>query len=476
MRSIAAECKKISLKSPAHMGIFENQGFRPSAGKHHNVDVGVKTALDAKANKKFNFSRAQTVIAIAKHILFTRLTRLRVGHLKVEESGKTYTFGQADRDSPIVAKIKIHDPAAYSKILFGGATGAGEAYMLNAWSSPELVEVIRLFVANKRYLSNMDSAWSWLKKNLHSLGGCLRINTLAGSRKNIAAHYDLSNDFFKIFLDRSLMYSSAMFPEADVSLDAASFIKLDHICNRLNLSTDDHLLEIGSGWGGMAIHAAKHYGCRVTTTTISEQQYELARERVAGEGLADRVTVLMQDYRELAGSYDKIVSIEMVEAVGHRYYGEFFSCCSRLLRPRGLMLMQAITTQDQRFEREKNKSDFIRKYIFPGGCLPSNEVIMKNIAGYTDMHLVGLEDITSDYAKTLAEWRHRFFAKIDEVKSLGFDDIFIRMWDFYLCYCEGGFRERVINTAQFLFAKPLCRDLPVISALARKSTTSRIGS
>ncbi|MFL0811578.1 MAG: cyclopropane-fatty-acyl-phospholipid synthase family protein [Agarilytica sp.] len=408
-------------------------------------------------------SPVQMMDSLAKKTLLDRLRLLSCGHLIVEDGEDVYAFGQSINESHLVARIRIHEQAAYTQILFGGAIGSGEAYMAGAWSSPELVNVIRVFVLNKAQLSNMDSGWSWLNKSLSSAAGFFRLNTKLGSKKNIAAHYDLSNAFFSLFLDESMMYSSAIFPSEDVSLSQASLIKLERVCQRLKLKESDHLLEIGTGWGGMAIYAAKHYGCKVTTTTISQRQFDMAVARVKAARLEGKVTVLLRDYRDLNGEYDKLVSIEMVEAVGHQFYSDFFARCSRLLKSNGLMLMQAITTQDQRYEREKNKIDFIRKYIFPGGCLPSNQVVLKHIAQDTDMHLVGLDDITLDYALTLNAWKKRFFEKVDEVKDMGFDDVFIRMWDFYLCYCEGGFKERVINTSQFLFAKPMCRELPDVT-------------
>jgi len=415
------------------------------------------------ASKKVNIkNQAQFMASMARNILFSRLSRIVHGHLTVEENGELYIFGEQRKEASITARINIENVKAYPKILFGGSTGAGEAYMLGAWSSPELVNVVRLILANQHALGNMESGWSWFNKLMDSLQGLLHMNSIKGSRRNISAHYDLSNHFFGLFLDETMMYSSAIFPNATSGLEEAALHKLDHICRRLNLKPQDHLLEIGGGWGGMALHAAKYYGCRVTTTTISQEQYDFVNERVHKEGLRGQVRVLKKDYRDLEGRYDKLVSIEMVEAVGYQYYRDFFRRCSQLLERNGLMLMQAITTQDQRYEKQKKKSDFIRKYIFPGGCLPSNEVVLKKISKYTDMHLVGLDDITLDYAKTLNEWRKRFFNKIDEVRHLGFDDIFIRMWDYYLCYCEGGFSERVINTSQFLFAKPQCRELPEI--------------
>lgn len=401
---------------------------------------------------------------MAKKLLLSRLTKLENGHLSVEDNGEIYSFGEPRSEAALIAEIVIHDSAAYRQILLGGATGAGEAYMLNYWSSPETVNVIRIFVANKDSLQNMDSWWSLVAKLGASVKDLVRVNSRRGSKKNISAHYDLSNHFFSLFLDQKMMYSSAIFPSTNASLEEAATYKLEHICQRLRLTAQDHLLEIGSGWGGMATYAAKKYGCRVTTTTISAEQYELAKRRVVEEGLEDKIEVLQDDYRDLSGSYDKLVSIEMVEAVGFQFYKDFFSRCSHLLKPNGLFLMQAITVKDRLFKKQKRRADFIRKYIFPGGCLPSNEVIMTTVAKVTDMHLVGLDDITFDYARTLKEWRQRFFARIEDVNKLGFDDTFVRMWDFYLCYCEGGFSEREINTSQFVFAKPQCFTLPDVVA------------
>jgi cyclopropane-fatty-acyl-phospholipid synthase len=282
----------------------------------------------------------------------------------------------------------------------------------------------------------------------------LNSNTQTGSRDNIAAHYDLGNEFFQLFLDPTMMYSSAIFDDHTMTLEAASEAKLDEICGQLELKADDHLLEIGTGWGGMAIHAAKHYGCRVTTTTISAEQYEYARARVKEEGLEKQVTLLCQDYRSLTGEYDKLVSIEMIEAVGHKFYKNYFQTCTRLLKHNGKMVIQAITVADQRYQQARDSVDYIKRYIFPGGCLPSVAVIADHVASDTDLQIVHLRDITEDYANTLAHWRERFMAKLEAVEAMGFDEEFIRMWEFYLCYCEGGFRERVISTVQLAFAKP----------------------
>ncbi|MET0378422.1 MAG: cyclopropane-fatty-acyl-phospholipid synthase family protein, partial [Spongiibacteraceae bacterium] len=281
----------------------------------------------------------------------------------------------------------------------------------------------------------------------------------------IAAHYDLGNDFYELFLDPSMMYSAAIFPHADSSLEQASLYKIDRICKKLQLQPQDHLLEIGTGWGGLALHAARQYGCRVTTTTISRQQFDYANQLINAAGLSDRVTVLLQDYRDLTGQYDKLVSVEMIEAVGHRYYRDYFSRCGTLLKADGLMLIQAITIADQRYERARRSVDFIQRHIFPGGALPSLAVIAHTIARHSDLTISGIEEITQHYARTLQAWSQRFLAQLERVRALGYDERFIRMWQFYLCYCEGGFMERSIGTHQILFAKPACRIEPRLGRL-----------
>jgi cyclopropane-fatty-acyl-phospholipid synthase len=410
--------------------------------------------IDYKAERLKHISGECLTTSLAKKLLLRMLEHVAVGSLVLSDDEQSWHFGNVDCASDIQARIRVHHDSAYRQVLLGGTIGSGEAYMAGAWSSPDLLSVIRLFVANQALLQQMDSRWSWLANRGLSLLEAITPNTLSNAKKHIVSHYDLSNDFFRLFLDPQMMYSSAIYKYDNTPLDEAAVYKLDHICQRLQLMPNDHLLEIGSGWGGLAIHAAKYYGCTVTTTTISDQQFDYARERIAQEGLQERIQLLKKDYRLLEGQYDKLVSIEMVEAVGHQYYAEFFNKCSSLLKPSGLMVMQAITTADQRFDQEKRSIDFIRRYIFPGGCLPSNAEILATTGSATDLHLVGLEDITRDYAMTLRDWRKRFLERLDAVKALGFSDSFIRMWEFYLCYCEGGFRERMINTAQFLFAKP----------------------
>lgn len=387
----------------------------------------------------------------ARRIVLRQLEAIRTGSLTIHEGGQTYHFGK-EGSGGVDAVINVHDAAVYHHVLTAGVVGSGESYMQGHWSSPDLVKVIRLFCANMATMRTMDDSASLLQRVGAKLLHFFNNNSLTGSRRNIGAHYDLGNDFFSLFLDQSMMYSSAVYPAPDARLEEASEYKLDLLCQQLELCPEDHLLEIGTGWGGMAVHAAKYYGCRVTTTTISREQYEYARQRVREEGLADRIEVLCEDYRHLKGRYDKIVSIEMIEAVGHEYYGEYFRRCDALLKPGGKFAIQAITMQDQRYRAARDSVDFIKRYIFPGGCLPSLEVISHHIARDTNMQIVAMRDITPDYAHTLADWRERFLAARDAVREQGFDDTFQRMWEFYLCYCEGGFRERAISTVQLTFA------------------------
>lgn len=391
---------------------------------------------------------------LARNLLLRAFENFKVGSLTIHDGTETLRVGHFEGDDEPHAEVFVHNPQAYARILAGGTIGSGEAYMAGDWSTPDLTTVTRLFCANMRAMEAMEARRSWPVRAGLKLAHAMNRNTHDGSRKNIAAHYDLGNDFFRLFLDPTMMYSAAVFDTPDATLEAASIAKLDEICSQLELQPDDHLLEIGTGWGGMAIHAAQRYGCRVTTTTISREQYEYARQRVNELGLAKQVTVLCDDYRTLSGQYDKLVSIEMIEAVGHDFYSSYFARCSDLLKPTGKMVIQAITISDQRYQQARDTVDFIKRYIFPGGCLPSLAVIADHLARDTDMQLVHLRDITLDYARTLSCWRERFTAELETVRQMGFDEQFIRMWEFYLCYCEGGFRERIISTVQLAFAKP----------------------
>ena len=382
------------------------------------------------------------------------LQRIERGSLVIEDGGEKMHFGDSRLRPDIAARIVVHDRAAYRDFVFGGSIGGAEAYMLGKWSSPDLTAVVRLMSANIDVLNDMDDSRFVGRRVVEKIMHWLNRNSEKQARENISQHYDLSNEFFSLFLDPSMMYSAAVFPDADTGLDEAAIHKLDLICRKLELCETDHLLEIGTGWGGLAIHAASEYGCRVTTTTISAQQYETACRRVRDAGLEHRITVLFEDYRNLQGRFDKLVSVEMIEAVGHAYYRQYFSGCASLLKPDGLMLLQAITVPDQRFDYAQKSVDFIQKYIFPGGSLPSHEAIISHVRQHTDMVMVGMHEIGLDYARTLNAWRQRFLDRLDDVRALGFDETFIRMWNYYLCYCQGGFEERVIGTAQILFARP----------------------
>jgi len=391
---------------------------------------------------------------LARHFMLRVLSHIKAGSLTIHDGDDTHHFGTPGVPGEPQAEIVVHNRAAFGKVLTGGTIASGEAYIDGDWSTPDLTQVTRLFSANMDSMESMQASQHWYTRAALKVAHAMNRNTHEGSRRNIAAHYDLGNDFFRLFLDPTMMYSAAVFERPGATLEKAAVDKLDEICRQLELKATDHLLEIGTGWGGMAIHAATHYGCRVTTTTISREQYEYARARVEELGLQDRITLLLEDYRALEGRFDKLVSIEMIEAVGHDFYSSYFACCSRLLKPDGKMVIQAITIPDSRYERARRSVDYIKRYIFPGGCLPSLEVIARHIAKDTDLQMVHLRDITADYALTLAEWRRRFMDRLEEVRRQGFDDRFIRMWEFYLCYCEGGFRERIIGTAQIAFAKP----------------------
>jgi cyclopropane-fatty-acyl-phospholipid synthase len=394
---------------------------------------------------------------LAKRAVLKRLSLLREGQLTLIDGADHFLFGEATDNFPLSVTVHIHDQRFYSDMAFGGSIGAGEAYMQGYWSTEQLTDLIRLFVRNMDVLDKVEGGFATLTAPLQKSLHWFNRNTRAGSRKNIAAHYDLGNDFFKLFLDETMMYSSAMFTSPDLTLHEAQIARLDVICRKLDLQPSDHVIEIGTGWGGFALYAAKHYGCKITTTTISKEQHALAVERVKAAGLEDRIAVLLSDYRDLQGQYDKLVSIEMIEAVGHQFYDTFFAKCSSLLKPNGVMLLQAITIADQRYEQATKSVDFIQRYIFPGSCIPSVTAMTQSITRSTDMRLFDLQDIGPDYATTLRMWRENFFANLDKIKSLGYDDAFIRMWEYYFCYCEGGFAERAIGDVHMVLTKPRSR-------------------
>lgn len=400
---------------------------------------------------------------ICRTALFRTLENVHTGCVQVQEGDTVHTFGQAS--AHFAARLVIHDYEAYRNIALNGSVGAGESYMTGDWSSPDLPMLIRVLARNKDVVDNIDGGLANIGKLFLQGFHYLNRNTEKGSKRNIAAHYDLGNAMFELFLDPTMMYSSGIFPSASASMEEASVYKLDRICRKLRLNADDHLLEIGTGWGSMAIHAAKHYGCRVTTTTISEEQYAWAERRIAEEGLQNKITLLKQDYRLLEGQYDKLVSIEMIEAVGHQFLDTYTATISRLLKDDGIALLQAITIDDQRYEQAKTDVDFIKRYIFPGSFIPCVTAIAQSFTRSSDMKMIHMEDITPHYARTLAAWRERFLHNQDKIKALGYDDTFIRLWDFYFAYCEGGFAERVIGDVQVIFAKPLNRREPLLGTL-----------
>lgn len=388
----------------------------------------------------------------AQSLVFQLMSRLRHGSLTVRNGGQSHTFGEANSD--LHAVIDVRHPRFFTRLLHEGETGAGTSYQDGDWSSPDLVAVIRLACRNMGAIESTNLVWSALGRFVQKLRHKLRPNSIDGARQNIADHYDLSNDLFRLFLDERMMYSSAVYDHAGQSLEEAQFNKIDRICRKLQLKPGDHVLEIGTGWGGFALHAAREYGCRVTTTTISRQQHAYA-QALLSEQLPDpsRVTLLLEDYRNLRGRFDRIVSIEMFEAVGLRYYDDFFSACDRLLAPHGAMLLQTIAMQEQRFDAYRANADWIQKVIFPGGELASVRHILASLGRATTLNLGHAEDIGLSYALTLEEWRRRFLAKLPEVFALGFDERFARTWEYYLAYCEGAFRERHVQTFQLLLTK-----------------------
>lgn len=394
-------------------------------------------------------------VSVAKAIFLRSLESLRGGTLELITDGRTLRFGEPCGE--LHATVAVDNERFFQRAVSGGDIGLGEAWMDGDWSSPDLVAVVRLAVRN---LARDEShkLLSAVRGGFDILRHRLRKNSVTGSRRNIRAHYDLSNDFFQLFLDRGMSYSCAFYEHGGDSLEAAQFQKLDRICRQLRLGPQDHVLEIGTGWGAFAEHAARHYGCRVTTTTISAEQYQYAWDRFACIPESDCIELLQQDYRNLRGQFDKIVSIEMFEAVGLRYYDDFFRACDRLLRPDGCMFLQTITMNDQTFPSYQRRSDWIQKYIFPGSELASVVEAMRSLARVTSLSLHHAEDIGRHYARTLADWRARFNGRLPEARALGFDERFIRMWDYYLGYCEGAFLERHIGDCQFFLTKKSWRE------------------
>jgi cyclopropane-fatty-acyl-phospholipid synthase len=388
-------------------------------------------------------------VALWRQAASLLLDQIRVGSLTVVEDSGRRTFGTG----PPAATINLHSPEFW-RMLMKGSRGLAESYRDGVWDSPDLVAVIRLAARNALLIDRVRSITAPFWAPRQRVRATLNRSTRQRSRRDIAHHYDIGNELFTRMLDPTMMYSCALFEEEGMTLEQASVAKLERVCEQLELGPGDHVLEIGTGWGGFALHAAATRGCQVTTTTISREQHDYAVQRIRRAGLSDRVTVLMHDYRDLTGTYDKLVSIEMIEAVGWQQIGRFFAKCSELLTPHGAMLLQAITIDDRAYEVEKASKSFIKEYIFPGGCLPSMEVLTRHVARRTDLQAVGLQDITDSYVETLRRWRANFAAHSEELAEMGYDEAFQRLWALYLAYCEGGFAERRICDVQLLLTKP----------------------
>ena len=401
---------------------------------------------------------------VARKIILGYFKEIKEGQITVKENSDHMVFGEVTPKFPVKATIEVQNSRMYMDIAAKGLNGSADAFIKGWWTCDNLTNLVRIFTRNRDTANKFESGIAnlaiWALKLSHS---CRR-NNLKESLRNIHAHYDLGNEFFSTFLDDTRMYSCAIFTKPESSLHEASITKIDRICKKLNLSPTDHLLEIGTGWGGFALYAAKNYGCRITSTTISQEQFIFSENLIKKNGLQDQVTILKKDFRELEGQFDKLVSIEMIEAIGHRLYKTFFQKCGQLLKPEGLLAIQAITITDNLFHESKDFIDFIKQYIFPGSCIPSISALC-SAASSSDIKLFHLEDITPHYARTLKEWRTNFLKNKSRVKNLGFTNPFIRLWLFYLCYCEGGFIERQIGNVQMVFTKPLCRRDPILPAL-----------
>lgn len=389
-----------------------------------------------------------------KAIVFNVFKDIKYGLLEIHQGHEMHLFGDSTsaQDEP-KGKLIVHDVSLFKDFVLKGSIGAAEAFIEGKWSSPDLTAVIRIFAKAQQLTDQLEAKKGWLSRIKNTLIHKANKNSVAGSKKNISAHYDLGNELYTRFLDPQMMYSSAIYPSSDATLEQAQFHKLDTICQRLELTKDDHLLEIGTGWGGMAIHAAKYYGCKVTTTTISEEQFAYTQALVNQLELADRITLLKKDYRDLTGEYSKLVSIEMIEAVGYDYLESFFAQCQARLKPGGKMVLQSITIADQRFDHYRKNVDFIQRYIFPGGFLPSVTEIAQRTKQHTEMVIESIDDIGLDYAKTLADWRTQFLKSWPELTQFGYDETFKKLWLYYFAYCEGAFLERSTSTVQVVLRK-----------------------
>jgi len=400
-------------------------------------------------------SKFRFIDSACRSLLLKNLKQLQGGSICIEDfTGqeiKQFIVGDINIGNQI--KVCVHRSSFYSRTVLGGSIGNAESYIDGDWETNELTDIIRLFVSNRDVLNALDSGLGNIFRPFQKFFHGLRNNTIKGSRENIRSHYDIGNDFFKLFLDNTMMYSSALFDHSNTSLEDASIKKIKTICEKLDLKKDDHLLEIGAGWGSFAIYAATHYGCHVTTTTISTEQFQYASEKIKSLGLQSKITILFEDYRNLTGSYDKLVSIEMIEAVGLKNLKTYFKKCSSLLKDDGIMVLQAITIRDHFYENAKREVDFIQRHIFPGSGIPCISAMMAEIKDHTDMILIEQEDYAEDYAHTLWHWSKNLKRHEDEIIKLGYPSFLSRLWQYYFSYCEGGFRERSIGLSQMILAK-----------------------
>ncbi|MES1212965.1 MAG: cyclopropane-fatty-acyl-phospholipid synthase family protein [Singulisphaera sp.] len=401
-------------------------------------------------------------------LAFRGLTQVTKGTIHLHDYDALTKFGG---EGALQATVQVHEPRLYRDLVLGGSLGAAAAYVRGEWDCDDLTALFRILLQNQTASEHLDGLLSrlsgWIQRGIHRW----HANTKSGSHRNIHAHYDLGNDFFRLWLDDTWAYSCGIFDTPAATLEEASLEKFDRVCRKLALAQDDSVLEIGAGWGGFALHAAQRYGCRVTTTTISAEQFEFARQRMAGAGVADRVTLLRKDYRDLAGKFDKLVSLEMIEAVGHEYLNAYFAQCAALLRPEGSLLLQAIVMPERGYKRYLRTVDFIRRYVFPGGCLPSVSSILDAVGRTGRLRLVHLEDMAPHYAETLRRWRANFRRRVDEVRGLGYSAELIRLWDYYLCYCEAAFEERHVGVVQMVFDNDGCRRDPL--AVGQAASLSR---
>jgi cyclopropane-fatty-acyl-phospholipid synthase len=426
-----------------------------SSNRHTNAPANPTThANDAASLPK----RMSVVNRLARRLVLRNLQELHGGTIQLVDSTGTTTLGHG---GDLECELRVHNSGFFRHAMLGGSLSVAESYLRGEWDCDDLTALFRIFVRNIETADRIDRGLSQIARLVNRLYHAWHINSKSGSRRNIHAHYDLGNDFFRLMLDETMAYSSGIFTAPDSTLHDASLEKMGRICRKLDLRPGDHLLEIGTGWGGLAVHAASQFGCRVTTTTISQQQFDVARRRIDDAGLSDRVTLLFQDYRDLTGQYDKLVSVEMIEAVGHRYFDTYFRKCSELLKPDGTFVLQGIVMPDRRYAKYLRSVDFIQRYVFPGGCLPSVGAMLDSMGRATDFRFVHAEDFGTHYARTLREWRQRFHDHLGDVRQMGFPERFIRMWNYYLAYCEAAFDERFTGVVQLQFDKPRCQRDPI---------------